>query len=85
MEFAAAHIEGAIGIPLEGLYEKLSELPADLDVVAYCRGEYCVLAYAAARLLRSRGRRAKRLHGGMLEWKLENRPTATTAELNDRD
>lgn len=79
VEFAAGHIEGAIGIPLEGLYERLSELPADLDVVAYCRGEYCVLAYEAVRLLRSSGRSARRMRGGMLEWKLERRAVATTA------
>lgn len=80
VEFAAAHIEGAVGIPLEGLYERLAELPADLDVVAYCRGEYCVLAYAAVRLLRAAGRRARRLQGGMLEWKLEHRPIAGAIE-----
>lgn len=75
VEFAAAHIEGAIGIPLEELCERLAELPAELEVVAYCRGEYCVLAYAAVRLLRAKGRAARRLSGGMLEWGLENRPT----------
>lgn len=80
LEFAAAHIKGSIGIPLEELCERLSELPSDLDVVAYCRGEYCVLAYEAVRLLRSRGRRARRLHGGMLEWRLEDRPTTLMAE-----
>lgn len=76
VEFAAAHIEGAVGIPLDGLYERLAELRADLDVVAYCRGEYCVLAYTAVQLLRAAGRRARRLQGGMLEWKLEHRPIA---------
>ncbi|HLX47215.1 MAG TPA: metalloregulator ArsR/SmtB family transcription factor [Streptosporangiaceae bacterium] len=75
-EFTAAHIEGAIGIPLDELCQRLSELPADLEVVAYCRGEYCVLAYAAVRLLRSNGWRARRLNGGMLEWSLENRPVS---------
>jgi DNA-binding transcriptional ArsR family regulator len=79
VEFDAGHIEGAIGIPLEGLYERLSELPADLDVVAYCRGEYCVLAYEAVRLLRSSGRHARRMQGGMLEWRLENHPVVTTS------
>jgi DNA-binding transcriptional ArsR family regulator/rhodanese-related sulfurtransferase len=76
VEFTAAHIEGAIGIPLEELCERLSELPAGLEVVAYCRGEYCVLAYTAVRLLRSKGRQARRLSGGMLEWGLEKRPTS---------
>jgi DNA-binding transcriptional ArsR family regulator len=59
VEFAAAHIEGAIGIPLEELCERLAELPAEL----------------AVRLLRAKGRAARRLSGGMLEWGLENRPT----------
>lgn len=75
LEFAAAHIEGAISVPLEDLYERLSTLHTDHDVVAYCRGEYCVLAYEAVRLLRTKGVRARRLSGGMLEWRLEDRPT----------
>lgn len=74
-EYAAAHIEGAMSIPQEQLVDRLAELP-DLEVVAYCRGEYCVLAYEAVRLLRSRGRMARRLDGGMLEWRLEQRPIA---------
>jgi len=74
LEFAAAHIEGAVSIPLPELCDRIYELPTDLDVVAYCRGEYCVLAYEAVRLLRSQGRRARRLSGGMLEWRLEDRP-----------
>jgi rhodanese-related sulfurtransferase len=78
-EFAAGHIDGAISIPLEELYDRVAELPAGLDVVAYCRGEYCVLAYEAVRLLRTRGTNARRMHGGMLEWRLENRPVATGA------
>ena len=78
VEFAAAHIQGAISIPLPELEARLSELPADLEVVAYCRGEYCVLAYDAVRLLRKAGHRARRLSGGMLEWQLEDRPV--TAE-----
>lgn len=75
-EFAAAHIDGAVSIPLVALADRVQELPADLDVVAYCRGEYCVLAYDAVRLLRARGRPARRLAGGMLEWRAEGRPTA---------
>jgi rhodanese-related sulfurtransferase/DNA-binding transcriptional ArsR family regulator len=74
LEFAAAHIEGAVSIPLPELCDRIYELPTELDVVAYCRGEYCVLAYEAVRLLRSQGRRARRLSGGMLEWRLEDRP-----------
>jgi rhodanese-related sulfurtransferase/DNA-binding transcriptional ArsR family regulator len=76
-EFDAGHIDGAVSIPLEDIYEHLAQLPTDLDVVAYCRGEYCVLAFEAVRMLRSHGVRARRLRGGMLEWRAERRPTAT--------
>ncbi|HEX6521477.1 MAG TPA: metalloregulator ArsR/SmtB family transcription factor [Streptosporangiaceae bacterium] len=74
-EFAAAHIEGAVSVPLAELADRVQELPGDLEVVAYCRGEYCVLAYDAVRLLRAKGRRARRMAGGMLEWRIEGRPT----------
>jgi DNA-binding transcriptional ArsR family regulator len=74
-EYTAAHIDGALSIPLDELETRLAELP-DLEIIAYCRGEYCVLAYEAVRLLRSRGRMARRLDGGMLEWHLEERPIA---------
>lgn len=75
-EFEAGHIEGAVSVPLEELIDRVSELPADLEVVAYCRGEYCVLAYEAVALLRERGRKARRMSGGMLEWRVEERPVA---------
>ena len=75
-EFVAGHIDGAIGIPIDELDDRVDELDPDLDVVAYCRGRYCVYATDAVRLLRSRGRRARRLDVGMLEWRLANLPTA---------
>lgn len=75
LEFAAGHIEGAVSIPLERLYERLHELPPDIEVVAYCRGEFCVLAFEAVRMLRAKGQHARRMAGGMLEWRLEGRPT----------
>lgn len=78
-EYAAAHIEGAISVPLDELADRLADLPA-LEVVAYCRGEYCVMAYDAVRLLREKGRLARRMAGGMLEWRLEERPFTTEAE-----
>lgn len=74
VEFGSGHIGGAVSIPLDELPGRLAELPEDLEVVAYCRGEYCVLAYEAVRLLRGSGRTARRLAGGMLEWHLEGRP-----------
>ena len=76
-EFGAAHIPGALSIPLEQLRDRLSELPEDGEIVAYCRGAYCVLAYEAVDLLRSAGRSASRLNEGMLEWGLRGLPVAT--------
>ncbi|MFB9928253.1 ArsR/SmtB family transcription factor [Amycolatopsis halotolerans] len=75
-EFEAGHIAGAVSVPLDELEERLSELPADQEVVAYCRGEFCVLSYEAVRLLRARGRKARRMSGGMLEWRSEGRAIA---------
>jgi rhodanese-related sulfurtransferase/DNA-binding transcriptional ArsR family regulator len=73
-EYRAAHIPGAVSIPLEELRSRLGELSPDKEVVAYCRGAYCVLAYEAVDLLRSEGRRAQRLNDGMLEWRLSGLP-----------
>jgi rhodanese-related sulfurtransferase len=73
-EYAAAHIPGALSIPLEELRDRLSELPETGEIVAYCRGAYCVLAYEAVDVLRSAGRTASRLHEGMLEWRLSGLP-----------
>lgn len=79
LEFDAGHIDGAVSMPLGELYDRVAELPPDLDVVAYCRGEFCVLAYEAVRMLRAKGHDARRLSGGMLEWRLEGRPTVSQA------
>lgn len=68
-EYASGHIPGAVSIPVAELAGRLGELPADVDVVAYCRGAYCVMSYEAVRLLRERGRRAAVLAEGMLEWR----------------
>jgi rhodanese-related sulfurtransferase/DNA-binding transcriptional ArsR family regulator len=78
-EFAAGHIPGAVSIPIDELPERLSELPADLEVVAYCRGAYCVFAHEAVRLLTAHGRRAARLAEGMLEWRLADQPVAAAS------
>lgn len=75
-EYAAGHIPGAVSIPLDELAERLAELPA-VEIVAYCRGEYCVLSYDAVRLLTAHGRRAVRLADGMLEWRLAELPVET--------
>jgi rhodanese-related sulfurtransferase len=76
-EYAAGHIPGAVSIPVEILADRLAELPADQEVVAYCRGAYCVLAHDAVRLLTAHGRRARPLTEGMLEWRLADLPVAT--------
>jgi rhodanese-related sulfurtransferase/DNA-binding transcriptional ArsR family regulator len=78
-EYAAGHIPGAVSIPVEELPGRLAELPDDVEVVAYCRGAYCVFAHDAVRLLTSHGRRAVRLSDGMLEWRLAGQPVATSA------
>jgi len=73
-EYAAGHVPGAISIPIEELTERLAELPTDTEIVAYCRGPYCVFAHEAVRLLTAHGRRAVRLADGMLEWRLAEQP-----------
>jgi rhodanese-related sulfurtransferase/DNA-binding transcriptional ArsR family regulator len=78
-EYEAAHIPGAVSVPVETLAARLAELPSDVDIVAYCRGAYCVLAHDAVRLLRAEGRTAGRLADGMLEWRLAGLPVATGA------
>ncbi|MER5622156.1 metalloregulator ArsR/SmtB family transcription factor [Streptosporangium sp. NPDC002544] len=75
-EYAAGHIPGAISIPLQELADRLAELPDGQEIVAYCRGAYCVLAYQAVHLLAGCGRRAVRLADGMLEWRLAGLPVA---------
>lgn len=74
-EFAAGHISGARSIPTERLSRELETLPADMDVVAYCRGPYCLLAVDAVRFLRSKGRRARPLQDGFPEWRQAGLPT----------
>ncbi|MDO8363972.1 MAG: metalloregulator ArsR/SmtB family transcription factor [Actinomycetota bacterium] len=77
-EYAAGHIAGAISIPIEQLARQLRNLPADVDVVAYCRGPYCVFADEAVQLLRRRGRHARRLEDGFPEWRNARLPIEST-------
>lgn len=67
-EYATGHIAGAVSIPIDDLAANIEALPDDVDVVAYCRGPYCVFADDAVRLLRRRGRAVKRLEDGFPEW-----------------
>lgn len=76
-EYAAGHVPGALSIPVEQLAERLRSIPRDLEVVAYCRGPYCVMADDAVRLLRRRGRRARRLEDGFPEWRRAALPVQT--------
>lgn len=73
-EYAAGHIAGARSVPVERLARELRNLPADVEIVAYCRGPYCVLADEAVRLLRRKGRTAHRLEDGFPEWRKANLP-----------
>lgn len=79
LEYVAGHLPGAIHIPLEELAERLSELPSDREIVAYCRGQYCVLAHDAVRLLADHGLRAKRATDGVLEWRVVGVPVEAGA------
>lgn len=73
-EFRAGHIRGALSIPASELKARMTEIPADAEVVAYCRGPYCVMADDAVRYLSRKGLRALRLEGGFPEWAEEHRP-----------
>jgi rhodanese-related sulfurtransferase len=68
-EYRAGHIPGALSVPLRELESRLADLPADKEIVAYCRGPYCVLAVEAVEMLSARGFRAARLDEGVLEWR----------------
>jgi len=74
IEYQAGHIAGARSIPLDQLEARVSELAADVDIVAYCRGPYCVYADDAVRRLVADGRRAARLEDGYPEWQAQARP-----------
>lgn len=73
-EYAAGHLPGAINIPLDELEKHLDKLKLSKEVVAYCRGPHCVLAFDAVAKLRAKGITANRLNGGLPEWKLEGFP-----------
>lgn len=74
VEFKHGHLPGALPLPIEELAARLSELPRDRPIVAYCRGAYCLFADEAVALLRERGFNATRIEGGWAEWKAEGRP-----------
>jgi rhodanese-related sulfurtransferase len=78
-EYRAGHIPGAISVPVEQLGARLAGLPRGREIIAYCRGPYCVMAFDAVKLLRARGRKARRLEDGFPEWRAAGLPVATGA------
>lgn len=76
-EYAAGHLPGAINIPIHELEKRLQELPKRREVIAYCRGPYCLMSYDAVALLRSKGMRARRMEAGLPEWRQAGLPTAS--------
>lgn len=68
-EYRAGHIPGALSIPTGELAARLVELPKDREIVAYCRGPYCVMAVEAVEPLRKRGFRAHRMEQGVVDWR----------------
>ncbi len=73
-EYAAGHLPGAINIPIEQLESRLSKLPKRKEVVAYCRGPYCLMSFEAVEKLRKRGLKARRLENGFPEWRAAGLP-----------
>lgn len=82
VEYHAGHIPGARPAPIDRLNDIVDSLPEGEEVVAYCRGPYCVFADKAVRILTERGLPARRLEDGLPEWRRENRPIEKTPEHN---
>jgi rhodanese-related sulfurtransferase/DNA-binding transcriptional ArsR family regulator len=78
-EFASGHLDGAVNIPLRDLEPRLNELDPSQEIVAYCRGPYCVLSYEAIAALRAKGFKARRLEDGFPEWRAAGLPIAAGA------
>jgi rhodanese-related sulfurtransferase len=80
LEYRAGHVRGALSVPPKALERELAALPGNVDVVAYCRGRYCVYADDAVRELRRLGRDARRLEEGFPEWRRAGFPIEATAD-----
>ena len=78
-EFALGHLPGALNIPLAELERRIGELPKSQEVIAYCRGPYCVLSFEAVAALRARGYRVRRLEDGYPEWRAAGLPVESVA------
>jgi rhodanese-related sulfurtransferase/DNA-binding transcriptional ArsR family regulator len=79
-EYEAGHIPAAVSIPLDDLEDRLAVLPREAEIVAYCRGPYCVMAPRGIAILRRHGYRVRRLEDGVGEWRLAGLPVATGVE-----
>lgn len=79
-EYQSSHIPGARSVPVDKLETRIDELPEEGEIVAYCRGPYCVFSDEAVRRLHGKGRRAHRLEGGLPDWAAEGRPVEDSAQ-----
>ena len=84
-EYAAGHIPGAISMPVDEIERRVAELPADGEIVAYCRGPYCIYAVRAVEALRRLGFRARRLEDGVPDWTSRGLPVVVGATPNFND
>ena len=78
-EYGLGHLPGALNIPLRQLEQRLSELPRKQEIIAYCRGPYCVLSFEAVAELRARGFKVRRFEEGFPEWKAAGLPIEVVA------
>ena len=82
-EYSAGHISGALSFPLEEIKSRLAELPRDFEVVAYCRGPYCVMAIDAVEILTNEGFDAIRMEDGVPDWRMRGLPVEYSTTLSD--